>query len=66
MELFVAVTVLIVIVGIFVAMRLRPFAGDRNKAEQIRAMMQELNRYQSKRHRAKPRDSDLNVASESE
>jgi hypothetical protein len=66
MEIYIAGTLLIVVVGIFVAMRLRPFAGDGNKAEQIRGMMQELNRYHANRHRAKSRDPGLDVASESE
>jgi uncharacterized membrane protein (DUF106 family) len=66
MDVFVTVTVLTVLIGLFVVVTRRWFAGEGNKAEQIRAMMQELNRYQSKRHRAKSCDTDLNVASESE
>ena len=66
MDVFATVTVLIVAIGLFVAVTRRWFAREGNKAEQIRAMLQEVERYHNKRHRAASRDLGLDVASESE
>jgi hypothetical protein len=63
MEIFVALTVLIV-VGLFAAVMRRKFAGEDNKAEQIRATMQELHRYHSKRYRGKSHDPTVVPESE--
>ncbi len=66
MDVFVTVTVLIFVIGLFVAVTRRWFAREGNKADQIRAMLQEVERYHNKRHRTQSRDPGLNVASESE
>jgi hypothetical protein len=64
--MFVTFTALILAIGLFVAVTRRWFAHEGNKAEQIRAMLREVERYRSKRHRAKSRDPGLDVAAESE
>jgi hypothetical protein len=66
MDVFVTVTVLIVVIGLFVAVTRRRFAREGNKAEQIRAMLQEVDRYHNKRRRAESRNAGLDVAAESE
>lgn len=66
MEPFVALIVLIVFAGLVVVMTRGRYGGEGNKAEQIKAMMKEVDRYRNKRRHRRSHNSSLDVASETE